>query len=128
MNLRFIIFIVLTLTLLSGLWWLWPKPAQSLASPDAPMVQVGNLLRWQVRAGQRVAGPAKFAVRVGDSITLEVASDRDDTLHLHGDDISVALLADKNIRVEWTPKHSGHFAMELHESHLTLAQIDVLPR
>lgn len=128
MNLRLVLFIVLTLASLSGLWWLWPKPAQPLASPNTPMAQVGNLVHWQVRGGQRVAGPEKFAVRVGDTITLEIGSDRDDTLHLHGDDISVPLLADKNIRVDWTPKHSGHFAMELHKSDLTLAQIDVLPR
>jgi hypothetical protein len=128
MNLRLVLFIVLTLASLSGLWWLWPKPPQPVASPDAPMAEVGNLLQWQVRAGQRVAGPEKFAVRVGDTITLEIISDRDDTLHLHGDDISVVLLANKSTRMDWTPKYSGHFAMELHDSHLTLAQVDVLPR
>lgn len=128
MNLRLVLFLVLSLVSLSGLWWLWPKPSQPVTAADTPMATAGHLIHWQVRAGQRVQGPAKFAVRVGDVITLEIASDRNDELHVHGDDLKVPLLADKSIRIDWTPAHSGRFDMELHHAGLTLTQVDVLPR
>lgn len=128
MNRRLVFFFALALASLTGLWWLWPKPALPVAASDTPVAVAGNLVQWRVEKGQRVQGPAKFAVRVGDAITLEVASDRNDTLHVHGDDLKVPLLADKNIRIDWTPVHSGRFEMELHDTGLTLAQVDVLPR
>lgn len=128
MNRRLALFAVVSLLALAGLWRFWPKPVMPAAPADTPVAANGNLVHWRVENGQRVQGPAKFAVRVGERITLEVASDRDDTLHLHGDDLKVPLLADKNIRIDWTPAHSGRFDMELHHAGLTLTQVDVLPR
>lgn len=128
MNLRLALFLVISLASLSGLWWLWPKPSQPVAAADTPMASAGHLIHWRVQAGQRVQGPEKFAVRVGDVVTLEIASDRNDVLHVHGDDLKVPLLADKSIRIDWTPVHSGRFEMELHDAGLTLTQVDVLPR
>ena len=128
MNLRLAVFAVLALASLAGLWKFWPKPSMPVAASDTPVAVAGNLVQWRVENGQRVQGPAKFAVRVGDVITLEVASDRNDTLHIHGDDLKLPLLADKNIRMDWTPVHSGRFDLELHDAGLTLTQVDVLPR
>jgi len=128
MKFRLILFLILSLGVLAGLWWLWPKPVAPVADADTPMATAGYLIHWRVEAGQRMQGPAKFAVRVGDTITLEVASDRDDVLHIHGDGLKVPLLADKNVRIDWTPAHSGHFDLELHHSGLTLTQVAVLPR
>ena len=68
------------------------------------------------------------AIGKARTITLEVGSDRNDTLHIHGDDLTLPLLAGKNMRLEWTPKHSGRFEIELHHSDAVLTQVDVLPR
>ena len=38
MNLRLALFLVLSLVSLSGLWWLWPKPAQPVAAAAKPAV------------------------------------------------------------------------------------------
>lgn len=128
MALRFLGFVALTAVVLTGLWWFWPKPEQIVAAPDTPMAVPGLVIHWQVVQGQRVAGPEKFAARVGETITLEVGSDRNDTLHIHGDDVTLPILAGKNMRLDWTPKHSGRFEMELHDSHSVLTQVDVLSR
>ena len=105
MNLRLALFLVLSLVSLSGLWWLWPKPAQPVAAADTPMASSGHLIHWRVQNGQRVQGPEKFAVRVGDIVTLEVASDRNDVLHVHGDDLKVPLLAEIGFGPNWEQAH-----------------------
>lgn len=128
MKYKALIFTLVTLLALSALWWLWPKPSQPIASSETLLVQAGSLIHWQVSDSQRVAGPAKFAVRVGDTITLDISSDHADELHIHGDDLKLAVLANKSARITWRPQHSGRFDMELHHSDLTLAQVDVLPR
>ena len=128
MPIRFVLFLVFALLMLTGLWWFWPKPEQVVAAADTPMAAPGLVIHWQVVQGQRVAGPEKFAARVGETITLEVGSDRNDSLHIHGDDLTLPILAGKNMRLEWTPKHSGRFDMELHDSHTVLTQVEVLPR
>jgi len=128
MHRRLALFILLSLVSLTALWWLWPKPSQPVAAADTPMATAGYLIHWRIEAGQRVQGPAKFAVRAGDTITLEFASDRVDELHIHGDDLKVPLLADKSIRIDWTPANSGRFDMELHHAGQVLTQVDVLPR
>jgi hypothetical protein len=128
MPIRLAAFLLIAVLMLSGLWWFWPKPAQVAAAADTPMAAPGLVIHWQVIQGERVAGPAKFAARVGETITLEVGSDRNDKLHVHGDDLTLPLLAGKNMRMDWTPKYSGRFEIELHDSDTVLTQVDVLPR
>lgn len=86
------------------------------------------MLRWQVADGQRLAGPARFAVRQGDTVTIEVLADQADELHLHGDELKLMLRPGEAAQLIWRPAHSGLFDMELHHAGLTLAQIEVLPR
>ena len=93
------------------------------ASAESAAVQV----RYQVTQGQRVLGPDRIVAQQGQQVQIEVLSDRDDELHLHGYDLHLPLPAGKPVTLSVDAKHSGRFELELHKQHLTLAALEVHP-
>ena len=83
--------------------------------------------RFEVAKGQRVLGPDRIIARQGQQVQIEVLSDRDDELHLHGYDLHLPLLAGKAVTLTLRADHSGRFELELHKQHLTLAALEVHP-
>lgn len=95
-------------------------PNDSAASGDsvrAPGVRVRN--------GHVVGEPAMLEVNLGERVVLDVVTDETDEVHVHGYDISVAVAADKKIRVEFVADIPGEFDLELEESHLPIARLRV---
>ena len=101
-----------------------PVPEGSLELPAPPAMTVD----WTVRGGKLTAGPARVVLKAGDDVVLNVLSDRDDELHLHGYDLSMDLKAGQSARLSFRAEHSGRFEAELHRSHLQLGTLEVLPR
>jgi hypothetical protein len=62
----------------------------------------------------RTAKPQTFRVKLGDEVTLRVASDRRIALHLHGYDIESTAEPDKPAVFSFTAKATGRFPMEEH--------------
>jgi plastocyanin len=86
----------------------------SCSSPaPAPTQQTA---RFTVRDGERVDGPERLDVRPGDTVRIEVTSDVDDELHVHGYDRSAELTAGKPGEVSFTADATGDFEVELHHS------------
>ena len=90
---------------------------------DSAAVQV----RYEVILGQRILGPDRIVAEQGQQVQIEVLSDRDDELHLHGYDLHFALPAGKAVTLSLRAEHSGRFELELHKQHLTLAALEVHP-
>ena len=142
MNKNALLFISLALAILVGLFLLL-KPADTAPATTATVAAAGaptsdalsaaavpspQVFDIGVRAGQRVSGPARIQVRVGDDVVLRVTSDHDDELHLHGYDLHLALHANVPGELRFKAVHSGHFDYELHHADLELGALDVMPQ
>lgn len=124
------LFLALGLLLLGGLFLLFrpevPISEAFRTAPPAPAVPTP--VEFVIAAGQRVSGPAVVSVFEGDLVRILVKSDRDDELHLHGYELSLAVKAGERAQLEFEAARSGRFELELHRSHLELAVIEVRPR
>ena len=62
---------------------------------------------------------------LGSQVRLQVTSDVDDELHVHGFDIEEPLEAGRTTMVEFTADQQGVFEVETHETELELLQLAV---
>ena len=69
--------------------------------------------------------PHRVAVPLGSKVRLQVTSDVDDELHVHGFDIEEPLEAGRTTMVEFTADQQGVFEIETHETELELLQLAV---
>jgi hypothetical protein len=91
------------------------SPASVPASPSATVTatpsptQPAPTARFDVARGKVVAGPRTVEVKVGDRVVLEVVTDTEDELHVHGYDKEVALNPGKPARITFTADIAGVF-------------------
>ena len=69
--------------------------------------------------------PHRVDVPLGSKVRLQVTSDVDDELHVHGFDIEEPLEAGRTTMVEFTADQQGVFEVETHETELELLQLAV---
>jgi len=94
----------------------------SATPPTTPTEQVA---RFTVRAGERVAGPERVDAHPGDTVRIEVTSDVDDELHVHGYDKATDLVAGQPGSVSFTADATGVFEVELHHSGAAVTSLRV---
>ncbi len=78
-----------------------------------------------VRDGKVTPKPRRVSIPLGDQIRLQVTSDVDDELHVHGFDVQEPLEAGRTTTVELTADQQGVFEVEAHETGLELLQLAV---
>jgi FtsP/CotA-like multicopper oxidase with cupredoxin domain len=142
MNRNALLFVVLGIAVLGGLfWWFKPEPepaplpaaAAPLSAPAAATektfgVPASRVFEVAVSKGRLASGPAQIQVHAGEMVTLHVTSDQDDELHLHGYDLHLSLRAGQRATLMFKAEHSGRFDYELHHAHLELGTLEVLPQ
>lgn len=127
MLMRFLL-VVLTLSGLAALFLvLRPdntgvEESPAVAAPDAP-----EAFRYRI-AGAQVEGPDVARVAQNSRVLLEVRSDADDELHLHGYDISRELPAGQTVTLTFIADKAGRFSLELHGQHRRIGALEVAPR
>jgi hypothetical protein len=90
-------------------------------TPAAPVVVVN----MSVRDGKVTPKPHRVDVKLGANVRLQVTSDEDDVLHVHGYEVEEPLEAGHTTTVELTADQPGVFEVETHESELLLLQLAV---
>jgi hypothetical protein len=90
-------------------------------NPASPMVEVNV----SVRDGKVAPKPHRVDVTQGATVRLQVTSDVDDVLHVHGFDVEEPLEAGHTTTVELTADQPGVFEVETHETELELLQLEV---
>ena len=75
-----------------------------------------------------VSGPKVLKVTEGANVTINVDSDANDEMHLHGYDLHLPIHANAISSLTFAAVHSGRFTFELHHAHLELGAIEVYPR
>ena len=90
-------------------------------NPATPVVEVNV----SVRDGKVAPKPHRVDVTQGATVRLQVTSDVDDVLHVHGFDVEEPLEAGHTTTVELTADQPGVFEVETHETELELLQLEV---
>jgi heme/copper-type cytochrome/quinol oxidase subunit 2 len=78
-----------------------------------------------VRDGKVVPEPRRVRVPLGRTVELQVTSDVDDELHVHGFDVEEPLDAGRTTTLTLHADEPGLFEVETHESGLQLVQLEV---
>ena len=99
-------------------------PAQSplASSPGNRVFELG------LKNGRLVSGPAVLQVKAGDRVTLKIASNNSDELHVHGYDLRLRLKPEEVVTLDFTANRTGRFGLELHRAHAEVGALEVYPQ
>ena len=75
-----------------------------------------------------VSGSDTLKVIEGNQVTINITSDGDEELHLHGYDKSIDLEANKPAKLEFNANLTGRFPFELEKSKIELGALEVQPK
>jgi hypothetical protein len=96
-------------------------PTTTTAAEPPPTIAV------TVRDGAPVGGEARATVKQGDPVTIVVAADISDEVHVHGYDLTADVAPGKVARIAFTATLAGGFEIELEEAGLHIAELAVQP-
>jgi hypothetical protein len=105
-----------------------PTTTPSSASADASPTDstfTGTEIVVEVTNGKVSPPTHRVKVSKGTQIRLRVTSDKADELHVHGYNFEKELPAGQQVMLDFTADQTGLFDIELHESDLQLAQLEV---
>ncbi|MBM7422518.1 hypothetical protein [Spongiibacter marinus] len=118
---RTVALVLSSAVVLVALWW-GLKPTTS--APSEPQLRQYSL----VFSGQQYQGPATLTAYAGDTLRLNVVSDSDDAMHVHGYEKHLVLPAGELTTLEFTADSTGRFMLELHGNDLQFGTLEVYPR
>jgi hypothetical protein len=95
------------------------QPTTGAPQPNQQVISV------TVTNGTVNPAPAPVDVKLGSVVVIEVTSDVDDEVHVHGYDILQPVTAGQPSRVEVQANVPGQFEVELEGAHLLLVQLRV---
>jgi hypothetical protein len=101
------------------------------ASPQAATEArstVEHTFQFALKKGRVASAPARLEVREGDRVILEIIADSGDELHLHGYDLRLQIVPDREARLAFVANRTGRFGLELHHAHAELGALEVYPR
>ena len=100
-------------------------PAASSAPTESEGTEKAVEITVAVSDGKVTPKPHRVDVPLGSQVRLQVTSDVDDELHVHGFDIEEPLEAGRTTMIELTADQQGVFEVETHETELELLQLEV---
>jgi Cupredoxin-like domain len=102
-------------------------PASSTSGTATPAESTFTGTEIVVAVANGKVSPPTHRVKVakGTQIRLQVTSDKADELHVHGYEIEKELPVGEQVTLGFTADQAGLFDIELHESDLQLAQLEV---
>lgn len=99
--------------------------APTSAPSDSPSASAGRRIEISVKGKQVTPAPATVSIAVGESLTLAITSDHDDTIHAHAFEIKKDIKAGKQAEITIKGAQTGTYEIELHSPALRLLQIAV---
>lgn len=133
---RKLLFLIVGILSAGGLLLLF-KPADTtskpFAAPGAKAVRpsprpVEKKAAYLLKDGVVVSGPSSLKFEQGDHVILSVTSDRADSLHLHGYDLTLPVRPNVAADLRFVADRTGRFTLESHHSDRELMTIEIYPR
>ncbi len=147
-----IVFFAAAIAVVVGLWFLFKPPRAELPVPETAklgdahaslaMGSAGNaseppaaggpsgteVFELIIKSAKPVGGPILLQVHEGQQVTLNIRSDSDDELHLHGYDLHAHITPRQTASLQFNANRTGHFGLELHKARTELGALEVYPR
>jgi plastocyanin len=101
------------------------SPAPSTSPSVAPSTPAVRRIDITVRGKQVTPAPASVKLAVGESLTIAVTSDKNNTLHAHGFEVAKDLKAGQRGEITIKGAQTGTFEFELHDPELRLFTVAV---
>jgi len=101
-----------------------PPPPTTASEPPVPAVQT---VRITVEGGRPSGGVRRETVEQGRNVVLVVRADVSDHIHLHGYDLMADVSPGSPARIEFTADVPGRFEVELEDSGIQIADLQVRP-
>lgn len=139
MNKQTVIFIILGVSILVGLGYflLKPAPNQQQVSNQTPVANnqteektqepPSNLVEAEFIYTSSNYEPKSVEVKQGQKVVLKITADIADEAHLHGYDLSKALVPGQSVTIEFTADKTGRFDLELENLGKSLGVVAVYP-
>lgn len=128
---RVFVFLIVGVALLAVLF-IWFSPARPPATLDRAESQANvpaELTQgFEIEAGRRASGPAVVSATQGTMLELQIVSDQDDELHVHGYDRAQVLAANEPATLRLKLDRAGRFEVELHGAHRVVTTLEVSPQ
>lgn len=107
-----------------------PQPTTTVAAVDhreaTTTVDEGETtIEVEIAGGEVLGGPPAVAVELGSIVRLAVTVDVEDHVHVHGYDLFADVGPGSPAEIVFSADVPGVFEIELEESHLLLAEIEV---
>ena len=84
-----------------------------------------QVVEVSLKDGKATPNGDRLTVDKGTILRLEITSDHDDEVHVHGYDVEIPVTAGATVKKEITLDQVGRFEIESHEPALTIVQLVV---
>jgi hypothetical protein len=101
-----------------------PQEAEAEAEAEPQEPEVPTIV---LRDGEPVGGVEELSFRRGERIEFAVRSNTAEEVHLHGYDVVRNVEAGGRVRFDVEAEFEGVFEVELHPSHVAIAEVAVGP-
>ena len=135
MKLNNIVFIVLGIVLLGGLFFFFKPQEKQKASESANSqtasptpAKTTKTFELVVKDGKLASGSSVLKAQQNDNVVIKITNDEDEELHLHGYDKSVDLEKGKQASLSFKATLTGRFPFELEKSKTELGVLEVQPK
>ncbi len=129
MKMKPIIFLIVAIVLLGGLFFLIkPQPQIQNITPAITPELKAKTFEIVVKDKKVISGPETIKVTEGDEVVIKITANEDEELHLHGYDKSVDLEKDKPAELSFTANLTGRFPYELEKSKTDIGALEVSPK
>jgi hypothetical protein len=102
------------------------SPSASPTAPPEATPSAGLLVvEVSLKEGKATPNGDRLTATKGMILRLEITSDHDDEVHVHGYDVEIPVTAGATVKKEITLNQVGRFEIESHEPALTIVQLVV---
>ena len=102
-----------------------PSSSAGIASGEPNPAKEPVTVTVSITDGTVSPKPSRVKVPLGSTVELQVTSDVDDEVHVHGFDVEEPLDAGVTTTVELQATEAGLYEVETHETELELLQLEV---
>ncbi|MFT3970198.1 MAG: cupredoxin domain-containing protein [Micropruina sp.] len=94
-----------------------PTLASSSSAPTTITIELAD--------GKVSPNGSRIDLTKGETFVLDITSDRDDEVHVHGFDKEIEVKAGKRVRVEMVADRTGRYEVESHHPELLIAVLQI---
>lgn len=102
-----------------------PSDSPASATPTTTPEPAVTTITIELANGKVSPNGSRIDLTKGDTFVLDITSDRDDEVHVHGFDKEIEVKAGKRVKVEMVADRTGRYEVESHHPELLIAVLQI---